>query len=89
MFGMQGIGVRVPIAAAVADATVGFDNERHIPKGGTFIIGFESLILAIGLSDRNTLFAGNTIREEDALPKGHLRVAVDVTYESDISNRLF
>jgi len=89
MLGMHGMGVSVPMAADVADATVGLDRERHIPKGGMFTIGFESLILAIGLFDRNTLFAGRTIREEDAVPKGHFRVAVDVTYESDISNRYY
>jgi len=37
--GMQGIGVRAPIAAAVAAATVGFARELHIPKGIIFTSG--------------------------------------------------
>ena len=49
MTGMQGIGVRVPIAAAVAAATCGFDIDLHIPKGLMFTIGAKSIILAIGI----------------------------------------
>jgi len=39
VFGIQGIGVRTPSAAAVADATVGFAIDVHIPNGGIFTIG--------------------------------------------------
>lgn len=31
--GMQGIGVKTPNAAAVAEATVGFAGDEHMPKG--------------------------------------------------------
>jgi hypothetical protein len=31
--GMQGIGVRTPIAAAVAAATMGFAGDMHMPNG--------------------------------------------------------
>ena len=37
--GMQGIGVRTPQAAAVADATVGFAKDVHTPAGIKFAIG--------------------------------------------------
>jgi hypothetical protein len=37
--GIQGMGVKTPLAAAVAAATIGFANELHIPKGMTFAIG--------------------------------------------------
>jgi len=37
--GMQGIGVSAPIAAAVADATVGFARLWHMPNGITFSMG--------------------------------------------------
>ena len=39
MTGTQGIGVRTPSAAAVAEATVGFAIDMHIPNGGTFAMG--------------------------------------------------
>lgn len=31
--GIQGIGVKTPNAAAVAEATVGFARDVHMPKG--------------------------------------------------------
>jgi hypothetical protein len=37
--GTQGIGVSTPLAAAVADATVGFATELHIPNVGILLIG--------------------------------------------------
>ena len=37
--GTQGIGVRTPKAAEVADATAGFEMEVHIPKGMMFTMG--------------------------------------------------
>ena len=37
--GRQGMGVRTPNAAAVADATVGFAREEQTPKGGILAIG--------------------------------------------------
>lgn len=37
--GMHGIGVRTPIAAAVAAATIGFDGVIQTPNGMTFIKG--------------------------------------------------
>src|SRR5579884_2094357 len=42
--GIQGMGVRTPSAAAVAEATVGLDRLVHIPNGGMFTIGMMSVI---------------------------------------------
>src|SRR3546814_4246805 len=46
--GMQGIGVSTPIAAEVAEATVGFASEVHMPNGMMFSIGTGSMIVAAG-----------------------------------------
>ena len=46
--GTHGIGVRTPLAAAVADATVGFVGAEHVPKVGMFTIGLWSIMLAAG-----------------------------------------
>jgi hypothetical protein len=37
--GIQGIGVRTPIAAAVAAATIGLAGDMHIPNGIMFTNG--------------------------------------------------
>lgn len=37
--GMQGIGVRTPMAAAVAAATIGFAGDMHMPNGMIFTSG--------------------------------------------------
>jgi hypothetical protein len=39
VFGMQGMGVSTPSAAAVAEATTGFEGLVHIPKGMMLTIG--------------------------------------------------
>lgn len=68
--GIHGIGVNTPSAAAVAEATVGFANELHIPNGRTFTIGTLSMILAAGIV-LTTLLFGSTIRQDGAAPKLH------------------
>ena len=47
--GTQGIGVSTPNAAAVAEATVGLAIDVHIPKGGMFVVGMKSMMLAAGV----------------------------------------
>jgi hypothetical protein len=47
--GMHGIGVSTPIAAEVADATVGLARLVHMPNGIMFTIGLLSIILAAGI----------------------------------------
>jgi hypothetical protein len=41
--------VSTPIAAEVAEATVGFAIDWHMPNGIIFIIGAKSIILALNL----------------------------------------
>jgi hypothetical protein len=72
--GMHGIGVNTPNAAAVADATVGFANDEHMPNGIMFTIGLLSMMLASGVTV-SVLFAGNTTSELGAAPKLHCNIA--------------
>lgn len=39
VLGTQGIGVKTPNAAAVADATTGLAKDIHVPKGKIFTKG--------------------------------------------------
>jgi hypothetical protein len=70
VFGIHGIGVKTPIAAAVADATVGLANDIHVPKGSMFIIGLLSIMLATGVVDM-VILSGNTVSTLGAAPKVH------------------
>jgi hypothetical protein len=47
--GTQGIGVRAPMAAAVAAATVGLASELHMPKGMMLTSGALSIMFAAGV----------------------------------------
>jgi hypothetical protein len=76
--GTQGIGVSTPMAAAVADATVGLAIEVHIPNGGMLVIGTKSMMLAAGVVAL-VLLAGNTERTEGASPNEHIITAPAVT----------
>jgi hypothetical protein len=75
MTGVQGMGVSTPQAADVADATVGFAIDWHIPKGSIFVIGIMSVIFAISillhLGRRGTV----TISDDGAIPKLHCIMA--------------
>ena len=73
--GTQGMGVRVPIAAAVADATVGFDIDWHIPKGMMLAMGFMSEIFAIGLFWTKGRVGSGTMNVDGAIPKLHWSTA--------------
>lgn len=73
--GMQGIGVRTPMAAAVAAATDGFAGEAHIPKGMIFTSGALSMMVASGCSPVVTRLMGNTTRVLGAKPKLHCSIA--------------
>jgi hypothetical protein len=68
--GMHGIGVKAPSAAAVADATVGFIMDEHIPKGITFTKGLLSITVATGITFI-TFSCGSTFMVEGAAPKVH------------------
>jgi hypothetical protein len=72
MLGMHGIGVNTPIAAAVAEATCGFDMDIHIPKGGILTIGLFSMIEAAAGPPALTMPTGNTLSADGAAPKVHI-----------------
>jgi hypothetical protein len=75
VFGTQGMGVRTPIAADVADATVGFAREVHMPKGMMLTMGVWSMIVAAGTFSHVTRFVGRTTRLLGASPKLHIMLA--------------
>lgn len=75
MTGMQGIGVNAPIAAAVADATVGFANDWHMPKGIMLTIGILSMMLAISILPHLGRSGTMTDRVDGAIPKLHCSIA--------------
>src|SRR5437016_14366805 len=62
-FGTQGMG------APSAAATVGFDMDVHMTKGGTFMMGLLSMMFATGGAGAMTLFAGSTTLLDGAMPK--------------------
>jgi hypothetical protein len=76
--GKQGIGVKTPKAAAVADITIGLARLEHVPKGKILTNGLLSIMLAAGILT-NTLLTGNVINVDGAAPKLHLRTAPPVT----------
>jgi hypothetical protein len=78
--GIQGIGVKTPMAADVADATVGLPMHWHMPKGIIFIIGAKSIILAFGLFCIMGRIGTVTINMEGAIPKLHFSIAPIQTY---------
>ena len=75
MLGMHGIGVSTPQAADVAEATVGFANERHIPKVGMFAMGLLSIMLATNKPCIIELRGGNTVRGAGVIPMLHFIIA--------------
>ncbi len=77
--GTHGIGVRTPLAAAVADATVGFDGDEQVAKVGMFIMGLWSIMFAAGMFPAFTKFRGSTISEAGADPKEHDSNAPETT----------
>src|SRR5262245_35253134 len=77
--GTQGIGVKTPSAAAVADATAGLATDMHMPNGGMLVMGTWSMMLAAGVVAL-TLFTGNTLSAEGAIPYVHIMTAPEVTW---------
>jgi hypothetical protein len=68
MRGMQGIGVKTPMAAAVAAATSGFAGLWHWPKTAMLTIGRRSFTEATGSSAPTALTSGNTVRDAAEVP---------------------
>ena len=78
-FGIHGIGVNTPIAAAVADATDGLDIDIHIPNGAMLTIGLLSIIVAAGGPPALTMPTGRTFNADGAAPNVHIICAPDDT----------
>ena len=76
--GIQGIGVKTPKAAAVAEATVGFEGDMHMPNGGMFTVGLLSMMLAAG-APIMVLLAGSTLSALGAAPKVQAIMQPEVT----------
>ena len=63
------------VGADVADATVGFDIDWHIPNGIIFVIGIMSIIVAISMFPHFGLSGMMTISDDGAMPKLHWSIA--------------
>ena len=68
--GIQGMGVSIPRAAAVADATEGLVMLLHIPNGRILTKDTLSIIFAKGILE-TTLFTGNTVKLDGTVPNEH------------------
>jgi hypothetical protein len=77
--GIHGIGASTPMAAEVAEATIGLARLVHIPNGMILTRGLLSMILAAGMLAVNIRFVGKTISELAARPKLHCRTAPEQT----------
>ena len=68
------------MAAAVAEATVGFVGDWHMPKGKILTSGAKSIMVAFGLfwiiGRKGTV----TINVEGVIPKVHFNIAPMQTY---------
>jgi hypothetical protein len=74
--GMQGMGVSTPNAAAVADATMGFAREEHMPNGKILTNGTKSMMVAANILLAMTgVPLGITIKELGATPNEHCNIA--------------
>src|SRR6266478_517813 len=76
--GMQGMGVNTPSAAAVAEATVGFAMDMHIPKVGMLVMGTISMMVAAGVPAM-VLLAGKTLSAAGAAPNVQAIIAPETT----------
>jgi hypothetical protein len=77
--GTHGAGVNTPAAADVAEITAGFVGAEHIPKGGMFVFGTMSGIVAAGCPSIVTV-AGVTVSTAGAAPNEHWSWAVFTTW---------
>ncbi len=70
--GMQAPGVRIPKAAAVSPAVIGFIILEHVIKGRTFSIKLASSTTAAGKLSPFTDFGGLSKISAGNAPNGHL-----------------
>lgn len=73
--GMQGMGVKLPNAAAVAAATTGLDKLRHITNPGTLRPGMLSKIFPQAPAPLVVRWVGKKFNVQGAVPKEHLQIA--------------
>lgn len=83
--GIQGAGVGVPSAAAVAAITTGLVGALHIPNGGTFTIGLLSMIVPHGKLQALTRCSGRTLKAVGVMPKLQVSIVPEVTSGVDIA----
>ena len=69
--GMQGCGVRAPIAALVAAATCGFDRLVHMPNGMMLTIGTFIAVVRTGRLEPLACGRGMTFTADGVMPKVH------------------
>lgn len=67
VLGMQGMGTKVPMAAAVAAATMGLVRLLQTPKGGMFIMALLSMMLPASIMLVRTVL-GMATKVEGAAP---------------------
>jgi hypothetical protein len=89
VFGIQGIGVNTPKAAAVAEATVGLAKLVHTPKVGILTIGLESMMVAAGGPPVITILLGMILNGAGAAPKVHCIKAPAHTCTPIVTSYLF
>lgn len=90
--GTHGIGVGTPSAAAVAAATIGLEGDWHIPKGGIFMMGTWSMILAAIILLVITVL-GVGIKVLGAMPNVHfimapIQVCIGICWPSSFRDTL-
>ena len=73
--GTQGMGVSTPIAAAVAEATVGLAIDWHMPKGAMLTMGLLSMMLPIAIFMHLGRMGSKTENVDGAIPKLHCSMA--------------
>lgn len=74
------MGVNTPRAAVVAEATVGFAMDWHMPKEVTFKTGWLSIMVAAGKELLIMRFVGNTLMGTGVIPKEQRKHPIEQTW---------
>lgn len=88
VFGTQGMGVRTPAAAVVADDVAGKASELQTPKGGMFTIGLWSMMFPASMKP-DFIILGVAMKEDGAAPNVHFIVALVTTCLGKIRSMFF
>ena len=73
--GAQGMGVKTPIAAEVADDTEGLAIDWHMPNDMMLVDGTTSMILPISMFPHWGRRGSDTISDDGDIPKLHCSIA--------------